>query len=163
METNGILTAIRNTRRGLSVQMKRMEVTSENISHADRYPDENGAVYQRKTLRVTETERSQDLRFGDRFSLALNASRSSHFRTPGGPRILAGENERDAFEVEEVPGEKFVYEPDHPQADEQGYVRTSNVNMVAEMIDLMTASRVYEANVTVLNSAKQIAKKSLEL
>ena len=57
----------------------------------------------------------------------------------------------------------IVYMPDSPDADENGYVQMSNVNIITEMVDMIAASRSYEANLTALNSSKQIAKDSLEI
>lgn len=60
------------------------------------------------------------------------------------------------------PGSR-VYDPKHPDADTQGYVSYPNVNLVTEMTDLLAATRSYEANITVLNAAKQMAVKTLEI
>lgn len=57
----------------------------------------------------------------------------------------------------------LVYDPNHPDADARGYVAFPNVNVVNEMVDLLTATRAYEANVTVLNAAKGMALKALEI
>jgi len=59
--------------------------------------------------------------------------------------------------------DKLVYDPTHPDADEQGYVHMPNINIVTEMVDLITASRSYEANITALNAAKTMALKALEI
>ncbi|HOV80437.1 MAG TPA: flagellar basal body rod protein FlgC [Bacillota bacterium] len=58
---------------------------------------------------------------------------------------------------------RLVYDPAHPQADERGYVAYPNINMVNEMVNMITATRSYEANVTALNAAKDIALKALEI
>ena len=58
---------------------------------------------------------------------------------------------------------RVEYQPEHPDADENGYVTYSNVNMVDEMIELIRAQRSYEANVTALNTSKSILKKALEI
>jgi len=60
------------------------------------------------------------------------------------------------------PGQK-VYEPDHPDADQDGFVTYPNVNMVSEMIDLLAATRAYKANVAVINATKAMAMKSLTI
>ena len=57
----------------------------------------------------------------------------------------------------------LIYQPDHPDADENGYVRMPNVNIITEMVDMIAASRAYEANLTALNTSKQLAKDSLEI
>lgn len=58
---------------------------------------------------------------------------------------------------------RLVYDPSHPQADEKGYVAYPNINVVNEMVNMITATRAYEANVTALNAAKDIALKALEI
>ena len=58
---------------------------------------------------------------------------------------------------------RLVYDPSHPHADERGYVSYPNINVVNEMMNMITASRAYEANVTALNAAKDIALKALEI
>jgi flagellar basal-body rod protein FlgC len=58
---------------------------------------------------------------------------------------------------------QLVYEPGHPLADAQGYVRKPNVNMIKEMLSLMTATRAYEANLSVVQATKTMAKKALEI
>ena len=58
---------------------------------------------------------------------------------------------------------RLVYDPSHPQADEKGYVAFPNINIVNEMVNMITATRSYEANVTALNAAKDIALKALEI
>ena len=65
--------------------------------------------------------------------------------------------------VEDQTPLKRVYDPGHPDADAQGYVQMPNVDSVTEMVDLITASRAYEANVTAMQAAKQMFSKTLEL
>lgn len=67
----------------------------------------------------------------------------------------------ETIEADDQP--RLVFDPDHPDADEQGYVAYPNVNIVQEMVDLMTATRAYEANVTVISAEKEMAKKALEI
>jgi flagellar basal-body rod protein FlgC len=65
--------------------------------------------------------------------------------------------------LDEFKAVKLVYEPGHPDADENGYVKMPNVDIMTEMVNMITASRAYEANVTALNSSKSIAMKALEI
>jgi flagellar basal-body rod protein FlgC len=58
---------------------------------------------------------------------------------------------------------KLIYDPGHPDANASGYVAMPNVNIVNEMVDLLSASRAYEANVTAINAAKNMASKALEI
>jgi flagellar basal-body rod protein FlgC len=57
----------------------------------------------------------------------------------------------------------MTYNPEHPDADANGYVAMPNVNVVTEMVNMIAATRAYEANVTVMNAAKNMAMKSLEI
>ncbi len=84
-----------------------------------------------------------------------------------GQAIGASGDSRRGVEVAEVTTDQAeqrrVYDPGHPDADAQGYVRLPNVNAVSEMTDLISASRAYEANVTAMNTAKQMFSKTLEI
>lgn len=85
--------------------------------------------------------------------------------------LRSAENRRDdpgdgvkATEITEDPSPfKMIYEPDHPDADEYGYVQMPNVNPLKEMADLMGATRSYEANVTAMNATKGMLMKALEI
>jgi flagellar basal-body rod protein FlgC len=69
----------------------------------------------------------------------------------------------NAEETEDKTPFKMVYDPSHPDADNNGYVEMPNVNVVNEMVDMISATRSYEANVTAINAAKTMAKDSLEI
>lgn len=162
MKVGGIFSAIRTTLGGLSTQMKRMEVVSENIANAEKSPDEGGKVYQRKVLTPMRNQSRYSKRFGEELGLRLNRSHSDHMRSGSVERPSVNQKPQQ-FKVVEEKGEKLIFDPNHPQADENGYVKMPDVNMVEEMVDLISASRTYEANVTVMNAAKQMAKRSLEI
>jgi len=74
-----------------------------------------------------------------------------------------GEGVRVAKVVSDPTAPKMVFDPGHPDADAKGYVAMPNVNIVNEMVDLISASRAYEANVTAINAAKTMAAKALEI
>jgi len=161
MGTNGILSAMRTTMTGLGINMKKMEVTSENIANVEKSPDEKGNVYQKKIVDFGSQNRHKRSAFTDTLKMKLSRTNSSHIQ-PGQSGSQFGKH-GDEFKVTEQDGEKMVYNPDHPQANEQGYVKMPDINLIEEMVDLISASRSYEANVTVMNAAKQMAKKALEI
>lgn len=161
MGVNGILSAIRTSLSGLSVQMKKMEVTSENIANVEKSPDDKGNVYQKKIVSFENQKNSINTKFGDALKIKLKRTRNEHIQ-PGG-QYSAMAKEKMPFEVKQQEGVKLVFNPNHPQADEKGYVKMPDINMIEEMVNLISASRSYEANVTVINAAKQMAKKSLEI
>jgi len=109
-------------------------------------------------------------------SISSNLANSQTTRTEeGGPyqrrdvvfkQILEGELQGGVKVSEVVKDEKapmLKYEPDHPDANEEGYVAYPNINPIEEMVNMLEASRSYEANTTVLNTAKQLALRALEI
>ncbi len=131
---------------GMTAQRFRMDVIAENIANVNTTRDENGEVYRRKTVVFQEKD---TLNFGDTLYNSLNVYR------PDGVRV--------SQVVEDQSDLKMVYDPTHPDADENGYVMYPNVDTVTEMTNLIDSSRAYEANATAFNAAKAIAVKGLEL
>lgn len=133
---------------GMTAQRVRMDIVSQNIANVSTTRDANGNVYSRQLV-VFEEKKSIP------FSSVLSS-------TMGGKSSSSGVKVTEI--VEDTESEyKQVYDPSHPDADENGYVTYSNVNTVTEMTDLIDASRAYEANVTAFNAAKNMALKGLEV
>jgi len=162
MEVKGIFSALRTTVRGLSTEMKRMNAISENIANADRTPDQNGAIYKRKI--VVENPKVGKTNFSSRLKSTIRRTNRLHLnesRYEDNARINGGYE--DNVQIVEIEGEKLIYDPRHPMADKNGYIRMPNVNLVEEMVDMITASRSYEANVNVMTAVKNMAKKAMEI
>jgi len=132
----------------LSAERLRMDVTAENLANAQSTRTAGGGPYRRKEV-VTEAT-------GDNgFAGALASARASGGGPQGGVRVSGV--------VEDQTPNRLVYDPSHPDANAQGYVSMPNVNPVTEMVDLITASRSYEANVTAMQTSKQMFTKTLDL
>ena len=98
--------------------------------------------------------------FSNELKMHLNRSDRNHME----PRSHAGvKNEPVAYKTVLQNKEINVYEPNNPAANKDGYVRKPDINVVEEMVDMISTSRMYEANVTVMTAAKAMAKKSLEI
>lgn len=134
---------------GMTAQRYRMDIISENVANADTTRTEDGTPYRRKV--VTFEQRGE--RVGS-FSSFLGRA-SSAYRGQG---VRIGKVMEDDWTQMNM-----VYDPSHPDADENGYVTYPNVNIVAEMTNLIDASRSYEANATAFNASKSIAVKGLEM
>ena len=80
-----------------------------------------------------------------------------------GARQNAGEGVRAVLIAEDPQQGPLVYDPGHPDANAEGYVEKPNVNIVAEMVDMITAQRAYEAGTTAINAAKSMASKAMEI
>lgn len=132
---------------GLAAERLRMDVIAQNLANANSTRGPDGQPYRRHEV----------------------VFRSSDVGTTDGP----GRSERATNQplsgvepvaiVEDPSALRTVYDPQHPDADEDGYVHFPNVNPVTEMVDMMTATRAYEANVTAMNAAKNMALKALDI
>lgn len=140
----GFLSGMDISASGLTAQRLRMDVISENIANIDTTRTEDGGPYTRKYVVLEERTES----FSD---VLKNASKT----VGGGVRV--SEIGEDASEY------KRVYDPDNPDADEEGYVEYPNVDMTQEMVDMISAYRSYEANVTAFSAYKDMAVKTLEI
>jgi len=129
----------------LTATRLRMDVIAENMASSNTTRTENGEPYRRKY--VVFQEKTNDRDFAAFFHRARTAA--------GGVRVLRIGTDMSEF--------KYDYNPTHPDADENGYVRYPNVEVVQEMVDMMSAYRAYEANVTAINTFKDMAVKTLEI
>jgi len=136
---------------GLTAERLRMDVTAENLANAQTTRGADGQPYRRKEVVLSEISSGG---FGSQLAKAIGAG--------AGAGASAGGVEVTAITQDQTPG-KLVYDPGHPDADAKGYVRMPNVDTVAEMVDLISASRAYEANVTAMNAAKGMFSKTLDL
>jgi len=129
----------------LTATRLRMDVIAENMANSNTTRTANGEPYRRKY--VVFQEKVNEGEFSSFFNRAQRAA--------GGVRVLRIGTDMSEF--------KYDYNPSHPDADENGYVRYPNVEIVQEMVDMMSAYRAYEANITALNTFKDMAVKTLEL
>ena len=135
-------------------------------NYLDSLQDEEGGPYKRKRVVAIESPFKQ--RFNDLFNernANLSATHSNHM--PAGPQARAEEllgAGVETVEIREEPVEpRLVYDPAHPDAREDGYVVYPDIDVVTEMVDMITASRAYEANVTAMNASKDMVQRALEI
>lgn len=153
---------------GLSAQRQLMDATASNIANVETTDSETGGPYVPKRVRFQEIQLNRD--FGQLVRNAISQRRNNNRVIPV---RLPSETLRDTAAltsgveaqsyVDTADAKKRIYDPDHPNADEEGFVEKPNINMVDEMVNLMAASRMYEANVSVMTAAKQMAKKALDI
>lgn len=133
----------------LSAERARLDVISKNIANANTTKTENGMPYRRQVV-VFKAQNTTSFKE----QLAAYA---------GG----TGESPQATVEIDKIVEDKspFLkkYNPGHPDADKDGYVLTSNVNTIQEMVDMITAMRAYESNVTSVNNTKSMMLKALEI
>jgi flagellar basal-body rod protein FlgC len=142
-----------------------MDAIADNIANSETTRTEQGGPYKRKLV-VFKAGAQQTFAKALAWSgTRLDTTHVRHFEV-GDAIFTDSEHLPGGVEAQqkEDPSEfKMVHDPSHPDADENGYVRMPNVNVVTEMVDMIAASRAFEANVTVISAAKGIAKDSLEI
>lgn len=129
---------------GLTAQRLRMDVISENIANIDTTRTENGGAYRRKMVVLSSNS-------------SFKSKLIDNIKNYEAGMVEVTEIVEDESEF------KLVYNPEHPDADEQGYVSMPNVDSLKETVDMMEAYRAYQANITALNTTKQMAVKALEI
>ena len=137
---------------GLTAERLRMDVISNNIANVNSTRTVNGGPFKRKYVIFQPREAEKNS-----FSAMLEGTMNKGGKNRAGDGVRAiGIGTDDSMG-------KLVYDPGHPDANADGYVELPNVDIVTEMVDMITASRAYEANVTTINAAKSMAQQALNI
>jgi flagellar basal-body rod protein FlgC len=153
----GLFDSLAISASGLSAERLRMDVTAENLANAQSTQGPDGQPYRRKEVVL---QAMGSLPPGNSFQTVLDGAIDGRTGAAG---TSAGAGVQVAAIVEDENPGRRIYDPGHPDADGQGYVTMPNVDSVTEMVDLISSSRAYEANVTAMQTAKQMFTKTLEL
>lgn len=130
----------------LTAQRLRMDIIAENLANINTTRTAEGTPYRRRYVVFQQRE-------GDTFASMLEqATAQCH---GSGVRVTEIREDESPF--------KLDYNPEHPDATEEGYVQMPNVDLTVEMVDMMAATRSYEANITAVNAIKSMALKALEI
>ena len=134
---------------GLTAERLRLDVISNNIANVNTTRGTDGQPYRRQQVIFAA-------RSGGGFDSALSSARGGGQASGAGVQVVS-------IRPDTQTDFKRVYDPHHPDADAQGYVRLPNVEPVIEMVDMISATRAYEAGVTAINAAKQMESRALEI
>lgn len=129
---------------GLNLERLKLDIISSNIANVNTTRTPDGGPYLKKEVNFEESIKKQKSYLTNK---VINKSFGVH----------ATDIEEDAENT------KLVFEPDHPDADVDGYVAYPNMDMADEMIDLITTLRTYDANVTAMNASKAMLNKALQI
>lgn len=150
---------------GMSAQRYRMDIISQNVANAETTRTEDGTPYVRKVVTFEEKSDTQNRHFSHVLDSAFSnlsgrpiGYTNSAELTTQGKGVKIGEVAEDTWTEMNM-----VYDPTHPDADENGYVTYPNVSTITEMTNLIDASRGYEANATAFEASKSMALKGLEM
>jgi flagellar basal-body rod protein FlgC len=140
------LTAMQISSSGLSVQRQRMEAISSNLANVETTRTPEGGPYRKKSVVVSALPLEND--FGAVLKNELGDTLN---------QVLVTQVVRD----QSAP--RTIFKPNHPDANKEGYVAMPNIDVISEMVDMVTTTRSFEANVTAMNAAKSMALRAIEL
>jgi flagellar basal-body rod protein FlgC len=147
---------------GMSVQRQRLSAVAKNIANAISTNGPDGKSYQREIIEVKATPQND-------FNTNLNQQISLMKTDPqhaAAAKLSGNKKDEQILETSSVKDNtapRLVYDPSHPDANDDGYVEMPNVNVVTEMVEMITAQRAFEANAGVVESVKNIARYSLDI
>ncbi len=166
MSLNQIFAGFNMSSMGMAFQRERMNVIAENLANLETTRTGDGTVYKRKIAVPNFSSEEGFLGFLKNSQAKLLTTHENHIPTANEFQNVNGETVSDGLltKVIEDQSEPLTeYNPSHPDADENGFVKKPNVNLFNEMVDMISASRGFEANVVAMNAAKNMAKDSLDI
>jgi flagellar basal-body rod protein FlgC len=153
---------------GLAVQRARMNITASNIANVNttKTRGEGGQPYKRKRVVVSSDAGAATFQtLLQRSDNGLVATSGRHIQRGAGVSAVA--MRAPGVKVEEVLDDptppRMIYDPVHPDANPDGYVAMPDINIVVEMVDMISATRAYEANITAITAAKSMARQAIEI
>ncbi len=157
-----LLTTFKISGSGMSVQRMRLSAAAKNIANANTTKGPDGLPYRRDVVIVSAGESSSfDSELNGQLRLAgtgsahiANASDSYSGDTGMAINAITGKDNSPP---------RLIYDPSHPEADEEGYIRMPDIDIVTEMVEMISAQKAFEANTQIIESAKNIARDSLEI
>jgi flagellar basal-body rod protein FlgC len=163
-----LFSVMRTIGSGLAAQRRKMEAIASNIANAETTRTADGLPYRKKTVRIAEATETRKVRTAEPGpSLRLTTTSPAHIsggRIEGGRAAVIEDSAIRAEVLEASPDRvKYVYDPHHPDANTDGYVAYPDINPVEEMVDMITASRAYEANAAAMDAFKSMIEKALEI
>jgi flagellar basal-body rod protein FlgC len=163
---SGLFNSIDVSASGLTLQRRKMDVISQNLANVETTRTKEGGPYRRKRVIVSEAEEKVP------FKTAMSKARTKLMRTNSGHLPTGAKVNSTPVEISKTSGKeiadpasgyRMVHDPNHPDADADGFVKMPDIEIVSEMVDMITASRAYEANTTAIQAAKEMARNALEI
>jgi flagellar basal-body rod protein FlgC len=148
---------------GLTAERVRMDVTAENLANAQTTNGPGGQPYQRQEVELQQVGGGFDAQLAGAMGGGISYASGAAMPTAIGSGSAAAGGVEVAGIVNDPTPDQLVYDPGHPGANAQGYVRMPNVNPVTEMTDLISEQNSYQADVTAMETAKTMYSKTLDL
>jgi flagellar basal-body rod protein FlgC len=146
---------------GLSAQRQRIDAIVSNIANAETTRTEEGGPYRRRTVEMSPAGRTPEDFFLEPGILWPTGDEAGELPIPPFDDFAAGVSVTGV--VEDQTEGPLVYDPSHPDADANGYVRMPNVDLTREIVDLAEARRMYEANATAFQAVKNMLQRAAQI
>lgn len=157
-----LLTSLDIVSQGMAVQRQRLNAIANNMANVNTTKDVDGEPYKRQIVLVRAKK-------NDAFSKAfeqqiqLASTDASHAPNASLPNQFNDKRVVRSLETKDPSPPRMIYDPSHPDANEEGYVAMPNVNVVTEMVDMIIAQRAFQANTTIFTSAKNMARNAIDM
>lgn len=164
MNIDRLFSVFKTAERGLAVQRENIAIASENIANANTTRTDQGGPYKPKTQILTALSQDDFRSVLNDSGLLMNTDGANQYSKPD--VLVDNQTPQDLGPESEVVSEnkfRYEYDPGNPDADENGMVKYPDVDMVQEMTRMVSANRLYEANLSVVEAEKQIIKQSLQI
>lgn len=167
---NGLFGAIKTSASGLRGQRMKMDVVARNLANAETTRTADGTPYRRQRAIFEQVLGDKLGRHQMKLSRAgggdgLTTTNSHHLSglSKGRDQESNGGISSDVDVAADASEFRVIYDPGHPDADADGYVLMPNVNPITEMVDMISASRAYEANISAVQTAKEMFNQALKI
>ena len=164
----GLFSSLNISATGLRAQRVRQNVIASNLANAETTRTSEGGPYKKQTVVFQADPKEFDQRFiFGPDQLRGHTTKTNHMRIPDGEFPIKneyiGSGVKVAAIVKDESPARLIYDPTHPDSNEQGYVAMPNVNVIQEMTDMISATRAYEASAPAFNSSKSMLMRALDL
>lgn len=158
-----IFSTFQTASKGLAVQREKIAVASRNIANANTSaPAGSSNVYRPQSVKTSAPDESNFHKVLLDSVSSLNKTQSNHI-SPGVAGKTGEANLGPEFEITESEKFRLEYDPNHPDADENGMVRYPDIDLIREMTQLISANRLFEANLSSIEAEKEIIRRSLDI
>ena len=166
MKVRGLFSSIDISSTGLAAQRRRMDSIAENIANVNTTRTPEGGPYRRRISVFTESPYTVDtvhLKKDPTRRLEMDSTGSGHMDSFSTMMKQSNYSGVQWDEVRDTQQPEYYYDPTHPDANEFGYVAKPKINIITEMVDMIAATRNYEANVAAIEAAKSMARRAMDI
>jgi flagellar basal-body rod protein FlgC len=163
MKIGSLFSSLKISAAGLTAQRKRLNAIASNLANVETTKTADGGPYKKQIIKITGVDvgKFDEVIFNTRSQ--LNLTNEKHITDQ--PKFFEDVNVKipEAELIEDKSEPRLEYDPSHPDANADGYVAKPNINIITEMVDMVSATRAFEANSTAINAAKNMYKDALEI